>query len=102
MQRYSDYGSMQRAAQRRVYEMQRRSRAALENNRYIPKPDTEPECAAAPPECEPAPEREVPPVCRSAPEQKTDPELFLLAAILALLVSENADPRLIAALLYII
>lgn len=93
---YNDYGSMQRAAQRRVYEMQRRQRAALENNRCT--------CCSQAPEPEPKPE---PPQSREekaspAVVQQSDPELFLLMAVLALLVSENADPRLIAALLYII
>lgn len=100
---YNDYGSMQRAAQRRVYEMQRRQRAALENNRctccsHAPGPEPEPKPEPRQPEPQQPREETASPTA----VQQSDPELFLLMAVLALLVSENADPRLIAALLYII
>ena len=105
MQRYNDYGSMQQAAQRRVYEMQRRARAALEQNRCTHCGDV----SASPPEPERPPEHEpeqhqpAPCTSETAPAMPaSDPEMLILLAVLVLLMSEKADPRLIAALLYII
>lgn len=106
MQQFDSFAQMQRDAERRVMEMQKRAMAAVEN-------------VEAPPhrEAVPLPEKkEENNDCRPAPtsEQTTksllsllnlsgeDSERALLIVIIILLMREDADQRLIMALLYIL
>lgn len=92
---YTDYASMQKAAQRRVYDMQQRSKRAL---------------ADAPEErsdtCPDKHNEETEPIeCKSKePCSKTalSGDRLLIAVLIAILISEGKDLRTVAALLYLL
>lgn len=86
--RYIDYGSMQREARRRVYDMQERARQAVGGYGEETPP---PPAAPARPRAQ-----------QDSAGAQLDSERLLLLAVLALLVSEKADWRLIAAILYML
>lgn len=106
MQQFESFAQMQRDAAMRVMEMQRRAQAAMSSKN---RPDDLPavtDAAADSPLCEPEPE---PSVFLKEPHEAPKPEISqeeteraLITAILLLLLRENADERLIFALLYIL
>ena len=106
MQQFESFAQMQRDAAMRVMEMQRRAQAAMRNS---PPPSGLPvmaECPGDSPLCEPEREEIRPAVENHKPEKteisQEDTERALITAILLLLMRENADERLIFALLYIL
>lgn len=107
MQQFESFAQMQRDAAMRVMEMQRRAQAAMRDSSSPPpelpafmdspseSPLSEPETEQIMPASE---EREF-----KKPEiSQEDTERALVTAILLLLMRENADERLIFALLYIL
>ncbi|MBQ9901871.1 MAG: hypothetical protein IJM51_05730 [Clostridia bacterium] len=112
MQQFESFAQMQRDAAMRVMEMQRRAQAAMRDS----PPQTLLPAAAEPPADSPLfdpdrgeeprreemrnPDRQENPV---KPElSQEDTERALITAILLLLMRENADERLLFALLYIL
>ena len=105
MQQFDSFAQMQRDAERRVMEMQRRAMAAVEKDE--PKPPCE--CIEKRPPAQPDPSKD----CHDKPNSHPhippgfdlsgeDSERALLIVIILLLLRENADERLILALLYIL
>ena len=107
MQQFESFAQMQRDAAMRVMDMQRRAQAAM---REQPPPAVLPtviDAAEDSPLCEPEAE------CITASEEEhneppkaeisqEETERALITAIILLLVKENADERLLFALLYIL
>ena len=89
MQQFESFAQMQRDAAMRVMEMQRRAQAAMRE-----QPQPEAECITASEE-----EHNEPPKAEISQEET---ERALITAIILLLVKENADERLLFALLYIL
>lgn len=102
MQRFDDFAQMQRDAERRVMEMQKRAMAAVENTEVPPQ--TANKQSSLPDKNPPEPGREtlnkhiIPGLNLSG----EDSEKALLIMILFLLLREEADERLILTLLYIL
>ena len=101
MQQFESFAQMQRDAAMRVMEMQRRAQTAVRN--------TEPmngQIAEDCPLCEPETKQNISPKEQHEnikPEiSQEETERALITAILLLLMRENADERLIFALLYIL
>ena len=105
MQQFDSFAQMQRDAERRVMEMQRRAMAAVEKDE--PKPPCE--CIEKRPPVKPDKSKE----CFDKPNPRShilpgfdlsgeDSERALLIVIILLLLREDADERLILALLYIL
>ena len=106
MQQFESFAQMQRDAAMRVMEMQRRAQAAMQNTEPQPELPAVIDTADDSPLLEPENHPTDPP-----PEQhgnkmteisQEDTERALITAILLLLMRENADERLIFALLYIL
>lgn len=110
MQHFDSFAQMQRDAERRVMEMQRRAMAAVEKDE--PKPPRETaasELSITRPPAPPKKEEKFPdkPTSRSHilpgfDLSGEDSERALLIVIILLLLREDADERLILALLYIL
>lgn len=102
MQHFDDFAQMQRDAERRVMEMQKRAMAAIENTDVLPqrpnKPTTLPNKNPPEPRYE-TPNKHIIPGLNLSGE---DSEKALLIMILFLLLREEADERLILTLLYIL
>lgn len=126
---YTDYASMQQAAKRRVYEMQRRSRMAIEGNdhaedghqsagyrkeepdnayeRFYGCPRTECDDDVKKPENECRQQNDD--LCRESADHK-EPELcriqsgdkLLIIAMLMIFLSEGRNIQMIAVLLYLL
>ena len=106
MQQFESFAQMQRDAAMRVMEMQRRAQAAMRdcpNQSGLPAVATMQEDS---PLCEPESGQILPAETIHTPEKaeisQEDTERALITAILLLLMRENADERLIFALLYIL
>ena len=106
MQHFDSFAEMQRDAERRVMEMQKRAMAAVEN--IEPPPHGEPLPPSVkkdePQDCRRTPPNEHPPqnLFSSLGLSGEDSERALLIVIIILLMREDADHRLILALLYIL
>ncbi len=110
MQQFDSFAQMQRDAERRVMEMQRRAMAAVEKDSPKPKPQSPvSECVEKRP---PAPPERIE-KCPDRPNERQnilpglslsgeDSERALLIVMILLLLREDADERLILALLYIL
>lgn len=97
MQQFESFAQMQRDAERRVMEMQRRAMAAVADDApplFIPQEEE----TADTEEMLPSPEPTQP---TSLPLSDEDAERLLLLGIL-LLVKDHADPRLLFLLLYLL
>lgn len=102
MQHFDDFAQMQRDAERRVMEMQKRAMAAVENTDIYPQNSNKP---SAQPNKKPPETRREPPNKHIIPGlnlSEGDSEKALLIMILLLLLREEADERLILTLLYIL
>ncbi len=106
MQQFDSFAQMQRDAAMRVMEMQRRAQAAMRNSAPPPDlpvaadiSDNEPLMEPEEEEIQPAAEATEP---ETADISQEESERALVTAILLLLMRENADERLIFALLYIL
>ena len=95
--RYIDYGTMQSEAQRRVLEMQRKSHEAVYSTLPEEREKTE-HSHDIPPFSEPKADISAPAPASS----RRDPEETLIAAVLALLLSEDCGMFPILALLYLL
>lgn len=98
MQQFESFAQMQRDAERRVMEMQRRAMAAVADDAPPYFTPQEEETADAPEENLPEP---VSPQPTALPLSDEDAERLLLLGIL-LLVKDHADPRLLFLLLYLL
>lgn len=106
MQQFESFAQMQRDAAMRVMEMQRRAQAAMRDPQ---SPAVLPAVIDSDdnlPLCEPETEQAVPPAEHSQSDKseisQEETERALITAILLLLIRENADERLLFALLYIL
>lgn len=96
---YTDYASMQKAAQKRVYEMQRKSQQAMANAYWKNENKTKFE--------EQTKENDIPDVlpkdeCFTVEDKHQDNERILIAALISLLAAEGTDIKTIAVLLYLL
>ena len=106
MQQFESFAQMQRDAAMRVMEMQRRAQAAMKDPEPVDGLPSVTDLTDGPPLCEPETE-----IYAAADEEqdKKKPEITqeetekaLITAILLLLMRENADERLLFALMYIL
>ena len=106
MQQFESFAQMQRDAAMRVMEMQRRAQAAMRPSPSMPGLPASAEPPEDSPLCEPETEDSGLSGEIHKPEKpeisQEDTERALITAILLLLMRENADERLLFALLYIL
>lgn len=102
MQQFDSFAQMQRDAERRVMEMQKRAMAAVEvPDAALPRESSEPPADLSP--AEGKEETQQSNSVLSLPElSPEESERALIIMILMLLLREQADERLILALLYIL
>lgn len=104
MQHFDSFAQMQRDAERRVMEMQKRAMAAVENIENRPFREPPPPNNEGQNDCRPTTPSEAPAqnILSSLGLSGEDSERALLIVIIILLMREDADHRLILALLYIL
>lgn len=113
MQQFESFAQMQRDAERRVMEMQKRAMAAVESSdpppviipndfvSFSPLPDDAPSGVSQEPEEPKETQTPAAPLLPGLPLTEEDSERALLLATL-LLIKDHADPRLLFLLLYLL